>query len=317
MPRTIALLNIQDYLPALVIAGLLVHQPTARAVAEASQPETVAIWAGEAPVGDGKTEPVTVAITVHHPAQPNGAAMIICPGGGYGGLVMGAEGNGIAKWLNQHGITGVVLAYRLPKGRPFVPLTDAQQAIRFVRSKAKVWGLDPQRIGIIGFSAGGHLASTAATHFDAGNPSATNPVQQLSCRPNFAVLVYPVITMGAKTHQGSKTSLLGPAPTPELVELFSNEKQVTAQTPPTFLAHAQDDRAVPPDNSQMFYDALRAHKVAGEYLALPTGGHGLNGYKGPAWDAWQTKSLAWLAGQKFIPETDAATIAPASPTTPK
>ena len=309
------LLNSLHCLPLLVSAGWLVQQSAACA-AETAPPETMAIWSGVAPIDARTSETATVSVIVHHPAKPNGAAVIICPGGGYGGLVLGAEGKGIAQWLNQHGITGIVLAYRLPKGRPFVPLLDAQRAIRCVRSNAQAWGLDPQRIGIIGFSAGGHLAATAATHFDAGDPGATDPVQQLSCRPDFAILIYPVITMGEKTHGGSRGNLLGPAPTPELIELFSNEKQVTAQTPPTFLAHAKDDRTVAPANSQMFDEALRAHKVAGEYLELPSGGHGLNGYKGPSWDAWQAQSLQWLAAQKFIPAA-AAPPAPAEKNTPK
>ena len=135
-------------------------------------------------------------------------------------LVTGPEGHGIAKWLNAHGITGVVLEYRLPSGRAYVPLLDAQRAIRTVRANAKAWSIDPKRVGIIGFSAGGHLASTAATHFDAGNPKAEDPIARLSCRPDFAILVYPVVTMGSKTHGGSKANLLGRDPKPELVELF-------------------------------------------------------------------------------------------------
>jgi len=245
--------------------------------------ERIPLWKDQAPVGDGKFEAANAFITVHRPAQANGTALIICPGGGYGGLVAGPEGHGIAKWLNQHGITGIVLEYRLPRGRAAVPLLDAQQAIRLTRQNAKEWGIDPQRIGIIGFSAGGHLAATTATHFEP------------DCRPDFAVLIYPVITMGAKTHGGSKNNLLGPNPTPALVELYSNEKQVTAQTAPTFLAHAKDDTLVPADNSRMFYEALLAHKVPAQYLELPSGGHGLNGYKGPMWDAWQTQVLQWLA----------------------
>jgi len=229
---------------------------------------------------------------------------VICPGGGYGGLVTGAEGHGIAQWLNAHGITGVVLEYRLPKGNAFVPLLDAQRAIRTVRSRAKEWGIDPQRIGIIGFSAGGHLASTAGTHFDAGDPKSADAIEQVSCRPDFMILVYPVISMGAKGHQGSRNNLLGKDAKPDLVELFSNEKRVTAQTPPAFLAHALDDRVVPPDNSKMFYDALLASGVEAKYLELPSGGHGLNGYKGPMWDAWQAQSLEWLATRKVIPATD-------------
>lgn len=265
--------------------------------------ERLSLWTGQVPLGNEKFEAANTSITVHRPAteKANGAAMVICPGGGYGGLVVGPEGHGIAKWLNEHGITGIVLEYRLPHGRPLVPLLDAQRAIRTVRSKAKEWNVDPKRIGIIGFSAGGHLASTAATHFDDGDPKAADPVDCVSCRPDFAILIYPVITMGEKTHGGTKANLLGRNPTHELVELFSNEKQVTRQTPPMFLAHAKDDTVVVPDNSRMLYEALKAHHVAAEYLELPAGGHGLNGYKGPMWDAWQTKSLAWLAAQKVIP----------------
>jgi acetyl esterase/lipase len=253
-------------------------------------------------LGDGRFEAANASITVHPAAEkPNGAAMVICPGGGYGGLVSGPEGHGIARWLNQHGIAGIVLEYRLPGGRPFVPLLDAQRAIRTVRFNAKQWNLNPSRIGIIGFSAGGHLASTAGTHFDAGDPQATDPIDRVSCRPDFAVLIYPVVTMGEKTHGGSKANLLGRDPKPEMVELFSNEKQVTGRTPPMFLAHAKDDTLVAPDNSRTLHEALKAHRVATEYLELPSGGHGLNGYKGPMWDAWQAKSLEWLAAQQMIP----------------
>ena len=153
----------------------------------------------------------------------------------------------------------------------------------------------------MGFSAGGHLASTAATHFDIGDPKAENPVDQISCRPDFAILVYPVITMDTTTHQGSRTNLLGKDPSDKLIELFSNEKQVTNKTPPTFLAHAIDDKAVVIENSRMFYQALKDHQVPGQLLELPSGGHGLNGYKGPMWDAWQEKSIAWLKELKFVP----------------
>lgn len=256
------------------------------------------LWTGSAPIGDEATEPANdtnAFITVHHAPQPNGTAIVICPGGGYGGLVVGPEGHGIAKWLNQHGITGIVLEYRLPRGRHAVPLLDAQRAIRMVRTNAKDWELDPARIGIMGFSAGGHLASTAGTHFDNGDAAAANAIDRVSCRPDFMILVYPVVTFGEKTHQGTKMNLLGKDPSPELQKLYSNELQVTANTPPTFLAHALDDGPVPPDNSQAMYAALQKHNVPSKYLELPSGGHGLNGYKGPMWDAWQTQSLAWLA----------------------
>ena len=229
--------------------------------AKKSEPERLKLWNANAPLGNDKFEKAEAWITVHRPEKPNGAAVVICPGGGYGGLVTGAEGHGIATWLNRHGVTGVVLEYRLPKGRSFVPLLDAQRAIRTVRANAKAWSLDTAKIGIMGFSAGGHLASTAGTHFDDGDAKADDPVDRIGCRPDFMVLVYPVISMGEKGHGGSRTNLLGSKPEAKLVELFSNEKQVTAKTPPAFLAHAKDDRAVVSENSQLFFDALRKQKV--------------------------------------------------------
>lgn len=268
-----------------------------------ADPEKMTLWTEKAPIGDGQFDTALPTITVYKsaPEIATGTAMVICPGGGYGGLVTGGEGHGIAKWLGEHGIAGIVLEYRLPKGRPFVPLLDAQRAIRTTRANAKEWGINPTRIGIIGFSAGGHLASTAATHFDDGDAKATDLVDRISCRPDFAVLVYPVVTLvGPAAHSGSKNNLLGQNPKPELEILFSNDKQVTAKTSPMFLAHAMDDKLVPLANSKMLYEALKANKVPAEYLELPTGGHGLNGYKGPSWDAWQAKSLEWLTAQKLL-----------------
>jgi len=298
LPAALAVLVVSSWLPDVVQAA-------------APEPEKLALWPDKAPLGDGRFEAANASITVYRPApeKANGAAMVICPGGGYGVLVAGPEGHGIARWLNQHGIAGIVLEYRLPRGRPFVPLRDAQRAIRTVRANAGPWNIIPDRVGIIGFSAGGHLASTAGTHFDAGDPQAADPVDRIGCRPDFAVLVYPVITMGVKTHGGSKANLLGRDPKPDMVELFSNEKQVTDETPPMFLAHAKDDTLVVPDNSRTMVEALKAHKVAAEYLELPTGGHGLNRYSGPMWDAWQTKSLEWLASLKMIPDADAKNAA--------
>lgn len=258
------------------------------------RPKSIALWTGKRPASNAR-------ITVHRPGKANGTAIVICPGGGYGGLVQGPEGHGIARWLNKHGITGIVLEYELPKGRPEVPLRDAQRAIRTARANAKKWKLNRQRIGIMGFSAGGHLASTAGTHFDSGDAKATDPVERESCRPDFMLLIYPVITMGEKTHRGSKRNLLGGKPKPETVKRFSNETQVTNKTPPAFLAHARDDKVVVPENSRMFHRALKAHKVATKYLELPRGGHGLNGYRGPMWDAWQSAALRWLASQRMIP----------------
>lgn len=259
----------------------------------------IALWERFAPIGGGEETSVdseNAYITIHRPVNANGTAVVICPGGGYGGLVVGPEGHGIANWLNGFGITGVVLEYRLPKHRHAVPLLDAQRAIRLVRSKAASLGLDRQRIGIMGFSAGGHLASTAATHFDAGDVSSSDPVAKESCRPDFGVLVYPVVTMTASTHGGSKGNLLGPNPTDDLIDLYSNEKQVTANTPPIFMAHALDDRPVPIENSRLLNRALHKHGVPSVLLELESGGHGLNGYKGPMWDRWQKDSIEWIKG---------------------
>ncbi len=286
---------------AQVLTTLLVQPGNATAAAPLpEEPFAVRLWPDKAPNGDGTFESSEAKITVHLPKNPGGSAVVICPGGGYGGLVTGAEGHGIAKWLNSHGIAGIVLEYRLPAGRSYVPLLDAQRAIRMVRSNAKAWQINPVQVGIMGFSAGGHLASTAATHFNGGNPDAADVLDRPSCRPDFAVLVYPVVTMGEKTHGGSRTNLLGVNPSQEMMDLFSNEKQVTEKTPPMFLTHAIDDGPVPSINSKQLFDALQSAKIPSKYLELPSGGHGLNGYKGPMWDAWQKQSLEWLAEQKLI-----------------
>lgn len=264
-------------------------------------PFEVLLWNGKPPEAIDDTEGVKAKITVHIPKNPSGSAIVICPGGGYGGLVTGPEGHGIAEWLNSHGVTGIVLEYRLPAGRSNVPLMDAQRAIQLARFHAGDWKINPGQIGIIGFSAGGHVASTAATHFEtAPKKNANDPVSEFSNRPDFAVLVYPVVTMGEKTHGGSRSNLLGPNPSQELIDHFSNEKQVSDKTPPIFLTHAVDDGPVPVIHSQQLYAALQAAKIPAKYLELPSGGHGLNGYKGPMWDAWQKQSLEWLAEQKLI-----------------
>jgi len=255
----------------------------------AAEPEAISLWEkGKAPDGKGGFTDEDATAFLHRPEKPNGTVVVICPGGGYGGLVIKPEGHGIAEWFNGHGITGVVLQYRLPKGRSMVPLLDARRAIQLARSKAAEWGCDPGKVGVMGFSAGGHLAATAATYFDKAS------------RPDFAILVYPVITMGESTHGGSRKKLLGDDPSPEQIRRFSNELQVSADTPPTYLTHALDDSVVPIANSRMFAEAMKVHKVPCGLLELPSGGHGLNGYKGPMWEAWQEGCLIWLGKRGFV-----------------
>lgn len=229
------------------------------------------------------------------------AAVIICPGGGYRILAYEWEGTDIAKWFNAKGVTAFVLKYRLPDAASVVnshevPLQDVQRAIRMVRSQAEEWGIDPNKIGIMGFSAGGHLASTAGTHFNDPNTFEGDEVDALSARPDFMILGYPVISMREGiTHQGSKTSLLGDDPSAEMVNRFSNEKRVTEMTPPTFLVHSGDDGAVPVANSLLFYESLIAHQVPVEMHIYPFGGHGY----ALAWnkaqlEKWPELLWAWL-----------------------
>jgi acetyl esterase/lipase len=225
------------------------------------------------------------SIEVRLPSRGNatGRAVIVCPGGGYSGLAYDWEGTDMAGWLNSRGIAAIILSYRLPVDvdlaheKWLVPLLDAQRAIRLTRSHAADWGIDPAKIGIMGFSAGGHLASTAGTRFDAGDPEAADPVERLSSRPDFMILVYPVISFSTvAAHSGSRRNLIGEDPPEELVNRYSNELQVTAETPPTFLVHAADDGAVPVQNSLLFYNALLANNVPSELHVYPHGGHGFS-----------------------------------------
>lgn len=278
-----------------LVAALLSWVGTSAFAAEPTAPPKLPLWPGQAPDGSGGwVSPENSGLTVHSAPKPNGMAVVICPGGGYGGLVTGPEGHGIARWLNRHGIMGVVLEYRLPAGRSKVPLLDAQQAIRTVRLNARQWQIDPKRVGIIGFSAGGHLAATASTQFDLGKADAAETIAGQSSRPDFTILVYPVVSLGELGHSGSRDNLLGKKPTLEEIQRFSCERQVTRQTPPAFLAHAVDDQAVLIDNSRLYHKALQAQGVASKLIELPDGGHGLHGYQGASWDTWQRQAIEWL-----------------------
>lgn len=243
------------------------------------------------------------SIEVYLPSKKNatGQAVVVCPGGGYGILAYDWEGTDIAKWLNANGIAAVVLKYRLPDPRTSVtpyktPLLDAQRAIRTVRFNSGKWNLRPDKVGIMGFSAGGHLASTAGTRFDSGDASSKDSIEQQSCRPDFMILMYPVITMSQPfMHKGSATNLLGPNPSKELAEAYSPDLQVTGQTPPTFLVHASDDQAVPVENSIVFYQALVRNKVPAEMHIYPYGGHGFSLAIGKGYlQTWTDRCLDWL-----------------------
>jgi acetyl esterase/lipase len=255
---------------ALGFLGLtnLLAQPTA----------TFPLWPDGAPGALGKEEKDIPTLTPFWPekAKANGAAMVVCPGGGYGGLA-GHEGKDYALWFNEQGIAGFVLKYRLGSAgyRHPIMLQDAARALRTVRANAAAWGLDPKRIGIIGSSAGGHLASTLVTHFDTGKPDATDPIERVSSRPDLGILCYPVITMGEFTHQGSKQNLMGKDPSPELVRLLSNELQVTKETPPCFVWSTWEDPVVPVENSLQFAAAMRKAGVFCDLHFYLKGPHGI------------------------------------------
>jgi acetyl esterase/lipase len=232
------------------------------------------------------------------------AAVIICPGGGYGHLSMEKEGSRIAEWLNSFGVTAFVLRYRHggTGHRHPVPMHDGQRAIRTVRSRANEWNIDPAKIGVLGFSAGGHLASTLGTHFDGGNPSAVDPIDRASSRPDFLVLCYPVISFTADyTHQGSREKLLGMSADSQLVRSLSNELQVTGDTPPTFLFHTDADTGVPPENSIAFYEALRRAGVPAELHIYEHGGHGVGLARDiPGTRDWSQRCREWMQARELL-----------------
>jgi acetyl esterase/lipase len=286
---------------------LLVLSLTLTPIAE---PQAELLWTNGAPysVGDpGANQP---SLTAYLPPadKATGTAVVICPGGGYGALALGHEGKDVADWLNSRGVAAFVLQYRIvikdkrPSPLHPAPMLDVQRAIRTVRSQADSYGIQLNRIGVWGFSAGGHLASTAATHFDSGMPKDADPINRQSCRPDFVILAYPVVTLDvATTHGGSRRNLLGPDPDPKLVELMSNEKQVTKDTPPTFLFHTDDDKAVPARNSALFYEALKRHGVPAEMHIYAHGRHGVGlALTDPILSTWPQRLEAWLKGQGLL-----------------
>jgi acetyl esterase/lipase len=272
---------------------------------------TLALWDHGAPgaLGSGDTDNPT--ITVHLPLSPSvsATAVIVLPGGSYTMLASNHEGRQVADWLNSLGITAFVLKYRLgPRYHHPIELGDAQRAIRLVRSRAKEFGVDTDRIGIMGFSAGGHLASTTGTHFDDGNPNASDPADRVSCRPDFMILAYPVISLTSPyAHKFSAQNLLGENPDPKLLAELSNELHVTAQTPPTFLFSTTTDTVVPPENTVAFYLALRKAGVPAEMHIFEKGPHGVGlALNDPVLDEWPRLLANWLRArgllQKGLPQ---------------
>lgn len=232
-----------------------------------------------------------------------GTAVLICPGGGYSALAFNHEGHAIAKWLNDNGIAGIILKYRLPsdlimKDKTVGPLQDAQEALRTIRRNAAKWNIDPDKIGVMGFSAGGHLASTLSTHY---SDKVYEPADTVSARPDFSILIYPVITMDSSfTHAGSRRNLLGPEPSAELIAKYSNEKQVNKKTPPAFMVHSMDDKTVPVKNSIVYYEALVKYSIPSELHMFRVGGHGYGMAGGKeTQSAWPELCINWLKASGF------------------
>jgi acetyl esterase/lipase len=289
--------------PALLPRTLRAQQPATAPILQ--EPQTLLLWPGAAPGASGEEDRDKPAITVYMPPSTAGpmTAVIIAPGGSYRNLSMNLEGRAPANYLNALGVAAFVLRYRLgPRYHHPIELGDAQRAIRTVRARAQEWHIAPDRIGIMGFSAGGHLASSASTHFDAGSPGSADPIDRVSSRPDFAVLGYPVISfVEAWTHQGSKTSLLGDNPDPALARSLSSELQVTDKTPPTFIYHTNADTVVPVENSVAYFLALRKAGVPAELHVFKEGRHGTGlGMQDPALSEWPTLLANWLRVSGFL-----------------
>lgn len=286
------------------------------AVGMSAQNKTLKVWPNGAPSDNGMKEPeekydgvrvrnvseAEMYVYLPEKDKNTGAAVVICPGGGYWIEAMDHEGFDMAKWLQSKGIAGIVLKYRLPYGHPEIPSGDARQTIRIVRMNAKEWGIDPNKIGIAGSSAGGHLASTVGTVFDLGNSQSTDPVEKMSCRPDFMLLLYPVISFNeAVGHMGSRKNLIGEGNDWNLAKKYSNELNVSKDTPPAFLVLADDDKTVKPQNSVDFYLALKKFGIPAEMHIFQEGGHGFGmTKKNLPVDQWPDLFYNWLKTQKII-----------------
>ena len=270
----------------------------------ADAPKAEPLWPKAAPGALGEKDADIPTLTPFLPPadKATGAAVVICPGGGYGGLALSYEGMDVGAWMAERGVAGFVLKYRVAPYKHPVPLEDAQRALRTVRACAKEWNVDPKRVGVMGFSAGGHLASTAATHFDDGDPKAEDPIDRAGCRPDFCVLAYPVITLKPPyAHMGSRYNLLGKDADEKLVESLCNDEQVTDKTPPTFLFHTGDDNAVPVQNSVLFFQALQKAKVPAELHVYEHGRHGVGLAPNiPELSSWPDQLEAWMKSLGLI-----------------
>jgi len=287
---------------SLVLAAAMVLLP---AVTWGVGPDPILLWPEGAPGAAGQEEVDKPSIRVYPPAadKNTGAAVVICPGGGYAVLAYDHEGHQLAEWYRSIGVTGVVLQYRLaPKYRHPSPLEDAQRAIRTVRARAQEWNIDPNRVGVMGFSAGGHLASTVSTHYDAGKGDSSDPIERESCRPSFTVLGYPVINLVESwAHKGSGKNLLGDKATAEDLGKLSNDTQVTKETPPAFLFHTSEDRGVPAENSVAYYSALLKNGIPAELHIYQWGPHGVGMAPGdPAIETWTQQLRGWLRTSGYL-----------------
>jgi acetyl esterase/lipase len=279
-----------------------VKAPPSTLAAFFAEPQTFLLWENGAPGALGNAESDRPTLTYYAPVYPTGTAVVIAPGGGYLYVAINHEGRQIADWYNALGIAAFVLRYRVgPRYHHPIELGDAQRAIRLVRARATDFGVRPDRVGIMGFSAGGHLASTVATHFDGGSPTVPDPIDRVSCRPDFAILVYAVSFMEPYAHHTSVTSLLGENPDPKLLKELTNELQVTPQTPPTFLFSTGQDTAAPPEGSVAFYLALRKAGVPAELHVFEKGQHGLGlAFGDPGLSVWPTLLTNWLRGRGLL-----------------
>ena len=271
----------------------------------------IPLWENGAPGANGKeAKDIPLAMVRLPGSETPSSALIICPGGGYGHLAMGHEGTEIAQWANRMGMAAIICDYR-HRGKGYghpAPMQDAQRAIRLARAKSKEWNIDPNRVGVIGFSAGGHLASTVLTKFDSGDEKSEDLVSRQPSRPDFGVLAYPVIVFGQPaTHKGSERNLLGESPNPKLLESFRNDMQVTKDTPPTFLFHTMEDKGVPPENSLLFYAAMLRNGVPGELHIFEKGRHGIGlGKDIPVTSEWSNACERWLVARSFAKKPESA-----------